>query len=54
MPQNKQYRVMNPYTTLLKSDSINKFSITELCQYFNKIVLLRDYPDKWGGNRIKM
>lgn len=47
------YHVKNPYSScILSSNYVNKFTINEMFEKFNKIVILRELPNKWCGIRI--
>lgn len=47
------YHVRNPYSgSILSSDYINKFTINEMFEKFNKLVVLRELPNKWSGIRV--
>ena len=47
------YHVSNPYSgAILSSNFVNKFTINQLFEKFNKMVVLRELPQKWGGLRI--
>jgi len=47
------YHVSNPYSgSLLSSNFVNKFTINQLHEKFNKMIVLRELPNRWGGLRI--
>ena len=48
-----KFKIKNPWRgKLIDNENVNRFTVLQLLELFNCLVLLRDYPAKWSCSRI--